>query len=243
MPALSHPEEYENMDMRKLDKFLSTITKECSVFLCGASVSTAVMLRALEPLHRKGVKINVVYFMPEVEVLSETKALFEHAVRNILQEYARSAVFEKITLVSNTVLEEIAGSTNVYEYFNQINQVFTSTYYMIDVFKNSKPITSTFTRPRETCRISTIGLGSLEKDDLLFFPFNEESEVVYYFGINEEKLRSEGNLLRTITDKVKERIASGTRVSFGIYPTKYEDDYVYVEYFSSKIQKITVDTE
>jgi len=114
---------------------------------------------------------------------------------------------------------------------------------MMDVFKNSKPITSTFSRPHESCRISTIGLGSLEKDDLLFFPINQEVEVVYYFGINEEKLRSEGNLLRTITDKVKQRITAGTRVSFGIYPTQYEDDYIYVEYFSPKIQQDSVDTE
>ena len=67
--------------------------------------------------------------------------------------------------------------------------------------------------------------------------------MVYYFGINEEKLRSEGNLFRTITDKVKQRITAGTRVSFGIYPTQYEDDYIYVEYFSPKIQNYSVDTE
>ena len=107
---------------------------------------------------------------------------------------------------------------------------------MINVFSNTKPITSTFTRPLESCRISTIGLGSLEKDDLLFFPFNQEVEVVYYFGINEEKLRTEENLFRTITDKVKSRITDETKVSFGIYPTQYEDDYIYVEYFSPKIQ-------
>ena len=243
MPSLDHPEAYEKMDATKLNKFLSTITRSCTIFLCGASISTAVTLRALEPLHERNIKINIVYFMPEIEVLSETKALHEKSVRHILQEYARSGLFEKITLVSNVVLEEIAGSTNVYDYFSQINQVFTSTYYMMDVFKNSKPITSTFSRPHESCRISTIGLGSLEKDDLLFFPINQEVEVVYYFGINEEKLRSEGNLLRTITDKVKQRITAGTRVSFGIYPTQYEDDYIYVEYFSPKIQQDSVDTE
>lgn len=243
MPSLDHPEAYEKMDATKLNKFLSTITRSCTIFLCGASISTAVTLRALEPLHERNIKINIVYFMPEIEVLSETKALHEKSVRHILQEYARSGLFEKITLVSNVVLEEIAGSTNVYDYFSQINQVFTSTYYMMDVFKNSKPITSTFSRPHESCRISTIGLGSLEKDDLLFFPINQEVEVVYYFGINEEKLRSEGNLFRTITDKVKQRITAGTRVSFGIYPTQYEDDYIYVEYFSPKIQQDSVDTE
>ena len=243
MPQTDHPEKYEEMDLTRLNKFLGTIEKECTVFLCGASDSSAVTLRALQPLYEKGVKMSVVYFMPETEVLSETKIFHEKSVRNILQQYARSGLFEKITLVSNTTLEDLAGETNVFDYFSQINQVFTGTYYMMDVFKNSKPVTSTYTKPRESCRISTIGLGSLEKDDLLFFPFKQEVEVVYYFGINEEKLRTEGNLLRRITDKVKQRITEETRVSFGIYPTQYEDDYIYVEYFSPKIQQDSVDTE
>ena len=230
------PEDYENVDLTKVHKFLSSIKDQCTVFVCGASNSSAVTLRALEQMHKDGTKMDIIYFKPETEVLSEVKRLNERAVRHVLQEYARSGLFEKITLVENTVLEEIAGSTNVFDYFDQINQVFTETYHMINVFSNTKPVTSTFTRPHESCRISTIGLGSLEKEDLLFFPFKQEVEVVYYFGINEEKLRTEENLFRTITDKVKSRITEETKVSFGIYPTQYENDYIYVEYFSPKIQ-------
>jgi hypothetical protein len=239
----SSPEDFENKDLTKVHKFLSTIEHSCAVFLCGASNSSAITLRALESLHKRGVKMEVVYFKPEVEVLSEVKRLNERTVRHVLQEYARSGLFEKIMLVENTMLEQIAGSTNVFDYFDQINHVFTETYHMINVFSNTKPITSTFTKPHESCRISTIGLGSLEKDDLLLFPIKQEVEVVYYFGINEEKLRTEENLFRTITDKVKSRITEQTRVSFGIYPTQYEDDYIYVEYFSPKIQQDSVDTE
>ena len=72
----------------------------------------------------------------------------------------------------------------------------------------------------------------------MFFPFDQEVEVVYYFGINEEKLKTEENLFRKITNKVKSRITDNTRVSFGIYPTQYEEDYIYVEYFSPKIQEL-----
>ena len=241
LPELTGPEEYEDMDTKRLEKWLSTIEDKCSVFLCGASNSSGITLKALHSLHRRGVKMEIVYFMPEIEVLSEEKTLQERACRGILQNYARSGLFEKICLVSNLRLEELAGPTNVFDYYNQINHVFTSTYYMLDVFKNTKPITSTFKRPKESCRITTIGLGSLEKDDLLFFPCKQEVEVVYYYGINEEKLKTEENLFRTITNKVKSRITDETKVSFGIYPTQYEDDYIYVEYFSPKIQQIIVD--
>ena len=243
LPELAGPEEYEAMDMSKLEKWLGTIEKSCTVFLCGASNSSGITLRALQSLHQRGIKMDVVYFMPETEVLSEEKTLNERAVMGILQNYARSGLFGKICLVSNLRLEEMAGPTNVFDYYTQINHVFTSTYYMLDVFKNTKPITSTFKRPKESCRITTIGLGSLEKDDLMFFPYNQEVEVVYYYGINEEKLRTEENFFRTITNKVKSRITEETKVSFGIYPTQYEDDYIYVEYFSPKIQQIVVDTD
>jgi hypothetical protein len=113
----------------------------------------------------------------------------------------------------------------------------------MDVFKNTKPITSTFKKSRASCRITTIGLASLEGEEKLFFPFKQEVDVVYYYGINEEKLKTEENLFRTITNKVKERITEETKVSFGIYPTQYDDDYVYVECFSPKIQQIVVDTD
>tara|TARA_A100001011_G_scaffold332128_1_gene359005 strand:+ start:184 stop:1050 length:867 start_codon:yes stop_codon:yes gene_type:complete len=243
IPTLPGPEEYESMDTEKLYKWLNTIDKSCTVFLCGASNSSGLVLRALHSLHLRGVKMDIVYFTPEIEVLSEEKTLQERSCRGILQNYARSGLFEKICLVSNLRLEEFAGPTNVFDYYDQINHVFTSTYYMLDVFKNSKPVTSTFKRPKESCRITTIGLGSLEKDDLLFFPFNQEVEVVYYYGIKEEKLKTQENLFRTITNKVKSRITDETKVSFGIYPTQYEEDYIYVEYFSPKIQQIVVDNK
>ena len=243
LPELSGPEAYEEMDIKKLEKWLLSINKSCTVFLCGASNSSGLTLRALEILHRRNIKMDIVYFVPEVEVLSEEKTLQERLCRGILQNYARSGLFEKICLVSNLCLEELAGSPSVIDYYKQINEVFVNSYYMIDVFKNTKPITSTFKRQKESCRITTIGFSSIQGEEKLFFPFKNQAEVVYYFGINEEKLRTEGNLLRTITDKVKEKITEETRVSFGIYPTQYENDYIYVEHFSPKIQQIVVDEE
>ena len=243
LPELDSPESYEEMDFSKLEKWISPIEKECAIFLCGGSTSSAITLRVLESLHKKDVKMEIVYFMPEVEVFSEEKTLLERSVRGVLQNYTRSGLFEKICLVSNVNLEQIAGATNVYEYYDQINRVFTDTYYMMDVFKNTKPITSTFKKPRQSCRITTIGIGSLDSRERLFFPFKQEVDVVYYYGINEKKLKTEENLFRTITDSVKSKITDETKVSFGIYPTQYEDDYIYTEYFSPKIQETPTEKE
>ena len=110
---------------------------------------------------------------------------------------------------------------------------------MIDVFKNTKPITSTFKKPKDSSKITTIGISSLEDvEDKLFFPFNQEVDVIYYYGINEKKLKTEENLFRKIADKVKSKITNQRKVSFGIFSTQYEHDYIYAEYFSPKIQEI-----
>ena len=113
---------------------------------------------------------------------------------------------------------------------------------MLDIFKNTKPVTSTFSKTPESCRIKTLGISSLsmEDPDILLFPLEKEVEVVYYFGIKEKRLKTEVNLFRTITNKVKSRITQDTKVSFGIYPTQYEDDYIYTEYCTPKIQEAVV---
>ena len=242
LPQLEGPEEYESMAMDKLHKWMNKIVDSCTVVLCGASDSAGITLRALEHLHNKGVKMEIVYITPELEVLSEVKILHERAVRGVLQNFARSGLFESICLVSNLNLEALAGPTNVFDYYSQINQVFTSTYYMVDVFKNTKPITSTFKKQKESCRIKTVGLATIQGEEKLFFPFNQEVEVVYYYGINEKKLKTEENLFRTITNKVKSKITEERKVSFGIYPTQYDSDYIYVEYFSPKIQELNEET-
>lgn len=238
LPEASGPEEYEQLDTSKLHRWINKIQDFCTIFLCGASDSTGITLRALQKMHENGVKMEIVYFVPEVEVLSEEKMLHQRASMGILQNFARSGLFEKICLVSNIKLEEYAGSTNVFDYYDQINHVFTGAYYMLDVFKNTRPVTSTFKRPKDSCRITTIGFGSTAGEEKLFFPLDSVAEMVYYYGINEGKLRTEENLFRTIANNIKSKITEERKVSFGIYPTQYEDDYIYVESYSPKIQQL-----
>ena len=243
IPELDSAEEYEELRIISKIPFLKRIKENVVFFVCGASKSSALSLKILESLHKRGVKISIVYFYPEVEFLSTEQALQEKVIRNVLQEYTRSGLFEDITLVSNKAIEDLLGETNVFNYYSQINKAFCDTFHMIETFKKTKPIMSTFSRLRESCRIKTIGGSTFSCEDTLFFPFNQEVEMVYYYGINEEKLKQQGSLFRDLTTNIKSKITEEKKAYFGIYPTQYEHDYIYVEYYSPKIQQIVVDTE
>ncbi len=240
LPHLGSAEEYDSWFSQEMETFLSKIiTEKILVFVCGASLSSSFILRALEPLKRRGAKIEIFYFMPDRDILSEERLLQERTIRRVLQQYTRSGVFEKFCLLSNEDLESLAGETNVIDYYKQLNKVFLDSYYMLEVFKNTSPLTSTITNKKNTSRISTLAACTMDQPDRLFYPILPISEIQYHFGINEEKLKNEPNLFRIITNKVKKKIRENTRVSFAIYSTKYEDDYIYAEYFSSEIQKKT----
>jgi hypothetical protein len=238
VPELDSAEEYENLNILSKIKFLRSIKDEITFFVCGASKSSALSLKLLESMHKRGLKIKIIYFHPETEFLSEDQVLQEKTVRSVLQEYARSGLFEDITMVCNKTLEGFTESINVFDYYKQINSVFCDSYHMVEVFKNTKPIMSTFSRIRESCRIRSLGVSTISCEDKLFSPFKQEVEVVYYFGINEEKLKTQGNFFKELTNSVKNRMREETKAYFGIYPTQYENDYIYVECFSPKIQDL-----
>mgnify|MGYP001336161148 CR=1 FL=1 len=97
---------------------------------------------------------------------------------------------------------------------------------------------STFSKLRESCRIKTIGISNISCEDKVLYPFKQQVDIMYYCGINEEKLREQGDLFKNLTTNVKAKMTNEVKAYFGIYPTKYEHDYVYVEYYSPKIQQL-----
>ena len=109
---------------------------------------------------------------------------------------------------------------------------------MLNIFINSEPLMSTFEKPLESARISTLGIFNLENnEEKLLFPLIFPRERLYYYAIGNERLETERGLYKKILSLVKER-TDGDKVkcSYGIYPTEYEDDYVYSITHSSFIQ-------
>ena len=91
--------------------------------------------------------------------------------------------------------------------------------------------------PHDVSRICTIGLVNFNSGEQnLFFPLDSIREKVYYYAINEKKLKESSDIRKKIISQIKEN-SLDTKVSYGIYSTQYEEDYVYYVAYSSTIQQ------
>ena len=68
---LETAEEYENLKILSKIPFLKNIKNSVTFFVCGASRTSAFSLKLLESLHKKKVKIKVIYFEADMEFSGE----------------------------------------------------------------------------------------------------------------------------------------------------------------------------
>ena len=231
LPEYDTPEEYE-AHIGDLSNVFGEIRGDILFVLGGSGNVTGGALRALEQLQH--CSINVLYIEPDVDMLSGSRKLQERMTYYVLQEYARSGMFKRITLVSNPQLEKVLGEVPIIGYNDKLNELVVSTVHMINVYNNIDPVVDNFSDFKEHTRISTIGISNLENEKKLYFPLDNIREMRYYYAINKKKLETDGTLMRKITENVKDE--ADIDVSYGIYATDYADDYVYCVANASMIQ-------
>lgn len=208
------------------------------VFVLGGSGDVSgACLRILEKM--KNLDLYVLYIKPDTELLSEVKKKQEKVVFHILQQYARSGLLKRMFIVSNPSVEEILGDVPVIGYHDKLNNLIVPTMHMINVYSNIKPEMSTFSEPVETARISTFGFADIETgEEKLFYDLNMPREKVFYYAINEEQLQSSGNLYKKITTQLKDKSENeNVKISYGIYSTQYQQNYVYCVAHATLVQE------
>jgi len=232
----SSPEEYEK-NTPSMKTFFRGIKGETLFIVGGSGHISAMCLRIMEQIKDK-CELSVLYIRPDTSLLSKNKSLHEKATFNILQEFARSGLLRVLYLVSNINLENILGEVPIIGYNSKINELLVSTIHMINVFKNSEPVMGKIEDPRDVCRIATFGISDIEeKEEKSFFPLDNIMEKCYIYSINEERLKTEGDLRKKIVSTVKEQSeAEDLKVSFGVFPTNYQQDYCYILNYTSIVQ-------
>ena len=151
----------------------------------------------------------------------------ENAAFGILQEYARSGLFNSITLISNLSLEEIIQDVPVKEYYNTLNNTIQSTIHYVNYFEHNEPEIGVLTPPSEICRIKSYGMLNMKNlEEKWFFDLDMEREVCYYLCIDKEKLQTDGTLHKRYVEILKKKPRNTFRnVSYAIYETEGGRDF------------------
>jgi len=233
------PEKYEK-SYPKLKAFIKEIKNEV-LYITSAGMVSGASLHILEQLHKKSCKINILYIKPDRFHLSETKKLQDNVVYSVLQEYARSGLFNNVLIVDNLMIENILEEVTIKEYYDKINTLIVSTIHMINVFNNTQAILDTSDDISPSARISTLGLVDIDSgEEKLFFDIKNWRYKKYYYAIPEETLNSDGSLLKKIKKQIKNKakdVDERIRFTYGVYSTSYEQTYGYVIVKSSAVQK------
>ena len=231
MPWQDSTERYEEK-CPDMTNFFRGLSGDVLFVLGGSGNISGAALTILE--HIKHCNINILYIRPDLDSINITKQRQEWVVFNVLQEYARSGVFERIYLVDNSKVEQALGNVPVIGYYDKLNSVIVSSLHMINVYNHIGSVVNTFSKPLAGRRISTIGFyDTKNNENNLFYSLDNVGEMRYYYAINREKLETDGDILK----KVREQIKGDTEASYGIFATNYEQDYVYTVAHSSEIQR------
>ena len=220
------PEKYEKT-VRSMKTFFAKTTDNILFVLSGSGMISGASLQILKNL--RGKKVNILYIKPEMEFLGHMNILQERVVRNVLQEYTRSGVFNRIFLVDNKKVEEVLGDVPIIGYYDRLNELIVSTIHMVNIYDHQKAIHATPFDKADTTRISTFGIVNVDEGkEKLFFSLDNIREKCYYYAINSKALETDGKLLRTLTDNINKNIGKDVRAGFQVYSTSYEQNYGYL---------------
>lgn len=230
-----NPEEYEK-NIPDMKDFFKDLKENVQVFIVGSSYSSNYSLGILQQI--KGRKIEVFYVKPDVELLTGTPMLMENVVFGVLQEYARSGLFESVTIFSNRDIESTIGDVPIKKYHDIMNSSIFAAVHYLNYFNHTEPEIGQVSRPSTVNRIRSIGMLNVKNlEENWLFELDVQRDLCYYLCINEDRIEQEGALHRNIVDMLKKKPSNAFRkISYAIYETPHSD-FGYVVAHTNTIQQ------
>jgi hypothetical protein len=234
IPKQKTAERYEEK-CPSLAYFFKQVRGESFFFVDGSELISAASLKVLSDMDNK--KTTVFYIQPDYEHMGGDSERNERVVFHVLQEYARSGVFADIFLISKVKMEEALGNISPIDYDQTIATAVASSVNLINYFSKTKSIVGTDNTPKRHEKIKTIGLVSY-KDSIekAFFDLNIIVNKKYYYGMKEEELRTDNELLKKIREQVNQ-LSGDASSSYDVFPTDYEEPHVVCVLTTSVVQE------
>ena len=235
------PELYEKSNMPKgINNFLEGVMPE-TLFITSCGAVSGASLRILQKIYPK-TKITMMYIIPQKDDVAGEKLLQNKLLFNVFQQYARSALFNRIFLIDNSKLSDILGPVPILKFWDSINNLLVTTYHMMNVFKNTQPIMTTQTKRINTARVSTLGLlDSQNNQEKMFFDLDIPREKSYYYGVPKKQLEEDPNLMEVIRKNLKCNVEhEKMKTTYSVHSTDYNELIAYCEKSSTLIQQLAV---
>ena len=234
---VTKPEECEE-NAPKLCSYntLSEIQDRVQLFVCGSSFSANYTLAILQQI--KDRKIDIFYIRPDVDLLIGDTKLQERAIFGILQEYARSGLFNSFTIFSNPAIEKTIGQIPIKKYFETINKSIYYAAHYLNVFEHTNPLVGNLAKPPEVQKIRSVGGISVDKlSENWYYKLENDRDICYYLCIANERLENDGTLHSKIVDSLKRKPRNAFKnVTYGIYESPYKTDFGFCVAHTNYIQ-------
>ena len=233
------PEDYEE-NIPDLSKFFGDISENIQVFVVGSSYSSNYSLGILQQL--QGNKLEVFYVRPDTELLTGVPKLLENMMFGVLQEYARSGLFDSLTILSNLEIENSIPGLSIKNYYEKLNHTIFSCVHYLNFFNHTEPEIGQMARPSDINRIRSMGILDVKTlSEKWLFELDMPRETCYYICINQDRLEKESGLHKQIVDLLKEKPRNAFRkVSYGIWETHLHD-FGFCVTHTNAIQQNTLD--
>jgi hypothetical protein len=170
-------------------------------------------------------KIDIIYFKQKISSLTNSEKEVYYETYNAFQEMTRSGLFNSMTIIDNSKLEDyILNNSSTLESFRDNLENFT-----IDIVNNlvwilgqPKPLFGKIINYSNINRIQTLNLlmtDLKEEIELCSAEFIENNEKQFYFLLNEDMYKNNKTLIKEVLEIVNNQ-DSKFKTSHGMFKTK-----------------------
>lgn len=235
IPTQISAEEYEK-HTPDLSSFFSDISDQILFIVSGESEAANCSLKILQQIKHKS--IDIIYLVPQRDFLITKQILQERVIRNVLQEYTRSGLFNRIILLDSVLVEGIMGETSIKNFDAQFSATVLSLLRHLRNLESLEPLIDSSNKPKENARILTLGYYDYVSDsELPAYNMSMIDDKIYHFFLSEQTLDSNAKMLREIKEKLKNKVIDTTRISFTINSNSAQTDFCFVVSHSKAVQQ------
>jgi hypothetical protein len=228
------PEAYEE-NTPDMSSFFKDVTENVIFITTGDCQIVSSSLRILKQIKDK--KIHVAYIRPSNDFITHKGLLEDKIVFNVLQQYTRSGIFEKMFIFDDVSVENILSDVSIDEYENKYNELIYNSITNFIKLKDTEAIIDNSYQPSEVARIVTFGFYDLlSNKENFFYSLNNIEYKIYNFFFNQEKIKSDKSLHKDIKEKIKNKNQDYTKNSYSIRSISSEQSFCYVIAYSKFIQ-------